>query len=86
MYGIRVEGSQYDPANEERVWGAIKEGRKVRTQYILHDTDFYIGRDLSSMDPDETRREFEEGVEATLKKFFGEDIHCYLIEGGWYDG
>jgi len=40
----------------------------------------YIGRDWSSIQDDETGKQFKESVESEIKKLFGEDIKCSLQE------
>ena len=42
--------------------------------------NFYIGRTLESLEDNETGKQFKKLVEEKIKKFFGEDYECKIIE------
>ena len=45
----------------------------------------YIGRDLISIKDNETGKEFKDGVKSLLRKYFGKDIACEMIQEEIYN-
>ena len=63
---------------EEDEWyelGELLEEKLGLTTY-QSDDNFWIGKEWSSIDDDETGRQFKENVKAKLEKAFGPDVEC----------
>lgn len=55
---------------------------------IVHGQDSaYIGRSITGMGLDETRRQFEDSIRKAIDLLFpGEGVNCGVHEESWYDG
>jgi len=101
IYGISVEKCQLIRVLNEKFNLVIEEGSRISKiedkvyeakidlpQMFTTNDDYrvYIGREFSSIQDDETGRQFKNGVEEEIKKIFGEEEKCGTIEEGWYNG
>ena len=67
------------PFDAEYLQGTTFEGFDFWRPF---DDDFYIGRSWSSIDDNETGKQFKEGVEAAIRKILPE-AECSTIEQAW---
>jgi len=64
----------------------LVDGFKL-SAYSCGDTDqHWVGKTWASMKEDETKKQFQDGVEKILKAWFGEETKCYNIKEAWRDG
>jgi hypothetical protein len=82
LYPLLKRIHDLDPDEEEVVEDYIN-GYKENFYSVLFDVTLYradyeeyIGADPVSMDLDETRRQFEERIDKTVKQLLGEDTVC----------
>lgn len=54
--------------------------------YRVEDYNFYIGKSISKMNDDETKKQFMDKTQKELLNLFGKDIKCGWYEESWYNG
>lgn len=59
--------------------------KKTGLSTYQSENDFWIGREWSDIDDDETGRQFKENVKAKLEKAFGPDVECGTYEEEIYN-
>lgn len=72
---------------ENDEWYELEEiiGEKTNLEVYSSDDSYWVGRSWSSIDDDETGRQFKESVKADIEKVFGPDIDCSTHEEEIYN-
>jgi len=82
---LDYEKFKYNFDSGDIVEMANKKGLKFTEISEQFDDGVYIGCELSNMDLDETRREFQEKIYLFFKEI-GFECGCCIYEDGWYNG
>lgn len=79
IYGTEIKISEED-LDQEKL-----KTMSIRIVYGPYDSVF-LGRDWTSIEDDETGRQFKEKVEKEVEELLGEKKECSSYEEGWYNG
>jgi len=82
-----IPEEELERMEEENEWYELSEilEEKIGLSTYQSEDYFWIGREWSSIDDDETGREFKEGIKTKLDEVFGSDIECETHEEEIYD-
>lgn len=78
---------QIEQMEEDDEWYDLVEiiEEKTKLEMYLSEDCAWLGRSWSSIDDDETGKQFKESVEAEMKSIFNEDIKCDTHDEVIYD-
>lgn len=91
IYGVSFEKSELlkilsaklnKPADEIDIH---EDFEKLTGYYVYHpcDGDYYMGRSWSSIQNDETGKQFKDSIEKDFKEIFGDGVKVQTLEEAW---